>query len=65
MSKAQFILRCDDVAEHMNLKKWTKVFSLCDKFHIKPLVAVIPNVQDPELLRLERVVDFWDKVIIW
>lgn len=65
MSKAKFILRCDDVSEHMNLEKWVKVFSLCDKFNVKPILAVIPDVKDPELLRLERVTGFWDRVVLW
>ena len=65
LSKAKYILRCDDAAEHMNIEMWERVMSLCDKYDVKPLIGVIPNVQDEDLLQYDRISKFWNKVREW
>jgi predicted deacetylase len=65
MSVASYILRCDDIAEHMDLEKWQAVFAVCDKYDIKPLVAVIPKLEDDQLLGYNKVSEFWEMVNLW
>ena len=45
-----FLIRLDDIAENMNWDMMEKVTNLFDKFKIKPVLGIIPNNKDPELL---------------
>jgi len=61
-----FIIRLDDAAQNMNIKNWKKMEFLLDKHNIKPIVGVIPNLKDSNLLsQYTKIDDFWDIVKIW
>ena len=60
-----YILRLDDASEHMNLTNWYKVKKLLDKYNIKPIYGIIPDNQDPELVKNELVFDFWQLMKKW
>ena len=45
-----YLIRLDDIAENMNWNMMDQTTSLFDKFNIKPVLGVIPNNKDPELL---------------
>jgi predicted deacetylase len=47
--RERYYLRLDDAHERMHLKNWKKIESLCIKYDIKPLVALIPNNKDSEI----------------
>ena len=59
------LIRMDDIAENMNWKFMDKCEILFDKFNIKPLLGVIPENKDPELLKYPKNSDFWNRVTIW
>ena len=59
------LIRFDDVAENMNWNLMNKCEVLFKKFNIKPLVGVIPNNQDKELMENKYNKDFWKKVREW
>ena len=59
------LLRFDDIAQNMNWKFMNKCEVMFDKNNIKPLVGVIPNNKDPELLNYEKEEKFWDRLKIW
>ncbi len=59
------LIRIDDIAENMNWKLMNKCEVLFDKHNIRPLIGVIPNNKDKELLTFERNNDFWDRVKKW
>jgi hypothetical protein len=61
----KYILRLDDACPTMDIEKWNKIEYLCDKYHIKPIVAVIPNNEDKFLKRDYFDENFWDKVRKW
>lgn len=42
-----YLIRLDDVCETMDWKKWLKMEAILDTYGIKPLIAVIPNNEDP------------------
>ena len=44
------IIRIDDIAENMNWQLMEKCEELFDKYNIKPVLGVIPNNKDRELL---------------
>jgi peptidoglycan/xylan/chitin deacetylase (PgdA/CDA1 family) len=49
----------------MSKEKWDKVELVLDKYHVKPIVAVIPNNEDP-MLQVDKHDDlFWEKVKKW
>lgn len=43
----KYLIRLDDACETMSWEKWLEIEKLFDKYHIKPLIAVIPNNEDP------------------
>ena len=59
------LIRLDDIAENMNWDLMKKSESLFDKYEIKPVLGVIPNNKDKELLSYPRVDDFWQKLRNW
>ncbi len=59
------LIRFDDVAENMNWYLMGKCEELFKKYNIKPLLGVIPNNQDQELLVEKRNNEFWTKVRQW
>lgn len=61
-----YIIRLDDASEYRDLDKWNRVEALLDQYHIKPVVGVIPDNKDPELLeKYPFDFTFWDKVLGW
>ena len=59
------LIRMDDIAEHMNWAFMDKCELLFDKFNLKPLLGVIPDNKDPDLLKYRKNSDFWNRVAIW
>jgi predicted deacetylase len=59
------LIRMDDISEHMNWKFMDICEPLFDKFNIKPLLGVIPDNKDPELLKYPKNSDFWNRVQSW
>ena len=62
---AKYIIRLDDACPTMDREKWRKIEDLCDKYNIKPIVAVIPDNKDPKQIKDEVDPSFWDKVRNW
>ena len=44
------LIRMDDIAENMNWDMMEHATNLFNKFEVKPVIGVIPNNEDPELL---------------
>ena len=55
----------DDIAENMNWQYMDRCELLFDKFKLKPLLGVIPENKDPELLKYPKNSDFWNRVANW
>ena len=62
---SQYIMRLDDAADKMDVKKWNHVELLLDKYGIKPLVGVIPLCKDTMMEKYDTDPLFWDKVLSW
>ena len=61
-----FLIRLDDIAENMNWNMMEQATNLFDKFNIKPVLGIIPNNKDPELLSYpKKNINFWEQVRIW
>ena len=59
------LIRLDDIAENMNWDLMKKSELLFEKYEIKPVLGVIPNNKDEELLSYPKQDDFWDRVRKW
>ena len=59
------LIRIDDIAANMNWNYMDKCEKIFDDLKIKPLLGVIPNNKDPELLRYQLNEKFWDRVRDW
>jgi len=59
------LIRLDDIAENMNWDLMKKSELLFDKHKIKPLLGVIPNNKDSQLLTYPKRNNFWDQVRNW
>ena len=62
---SKYIIRLDDAAERMNVKKWLRMEQLLDKYSIKPIVGVIPDCKDPEMDQYMYDDEFWERVRGW
>ncbi len=61
-----YLLRLDDASEYMDVEKWSRVESLLDKYTINPIVGIIPNNQDNDILsKYQKDSGFWDKARAW
>ena len=56
---ARIFFRLDDITPNMNWDKFNFIVSLFGRYNIKPLLAVIPDNKDSELLRYPIDLDFW------
>jgi len=59
------LIRLDDIAENMNWDLMKKSELLFNKYNIKPVLGVIPNNQDKELLTFPKKNNFWEQIRIW
>ena len=59
------LIRFDDVAENMNWNLMDRCEKLFLDYNIKPVLGVIPNNKDQELLSFPYRKNFWDKVRFW
>jgi len=63
--RAQYLVRFDDICPTMNWEIWEGVESVLSRCDIKPILAVIPDNQDPELVVNAPEPDFWERVRGW
>ena len=59
------LIRLDDITENMNWDLMKKSELLFEKYEIKPVLGVIPNNKDAQLLPYPKKDDFWDRVRGW
>lgn len=60
---AHYVLRFDDVAPNMNWAAYDRIAEVLDACDLRALIGVIPDNQDPDLLRWStRDGDFWKEI---
>ena len=65
MVGARYILRFDDICPTMNWRVWAEIEKILYLRAIRPILAVVPDNQDPELMVGPAVADFWGRVREW
>lgn len=62
-----YLIRLDDASDYMDVNKWNRMEKILDKYQIKPIVGIIPENKDKELLKYKccdnfiKIVDRWYK----
>lgn len=60
---ARYLIRLDDIAPHLDWPRFERLERVFDEFGIRPLIGVIPDNRDPQLLQFPELAgDFWEKV---
>jgi hypothetical protein len=59
---AQYILRCDDLCPTASQPRWQRFLCLIDEFRIQPILAVVPDNQDPVLQLSPPDPEFWKRI---
>lgn len=62
---ARYLLRFDDMCPTMDWALWEEVEALLVEAGVKPILAVIPDNQDPALMVTPPSPLFWDRVRSW
>ena len=62
---AQYLVRFDDVCPTMNWTIWNALEKILIEANVKPILAVIPDNQDPHLMAGRREERFWDRAREW
>lgn len=62
---AKYIMRLDDACHRMNIDKWSRMESILDKYGVRPLVGVVPKIEDEEMMEYDYNPDFWNIVDRW
>ena len=61
----KYLLRFDDICPTMNWAVWSEIEAALMEHHLKPILAVVPDNQDPVLNVAPAVKDFWERVRQW
>jgi len=59
------LIRLDDIAANMNWQLMEKCEKLFDNHNIKPLLGVVSNNKDPDLLSNQKKENFWEQIRKW
>lgn len=46
----KILVRFDDICPTMDWSQWNRAMKILKLYHVKPLIGVIPDCQDPDLL---------------
>ena len=65
MSLVKYFIRLDDACPTMDSRKWTAIERILDKYNIKPLVGIVPNNKDYQLMFDSPDNSFWAKAREW
>ena len=58
-------IRLDDITPDMDWEKFRRLETLLDKYNIAPLIGIVPDNQDPNLMRDPAAEDFTKQIKIW
>lgn len=62
---ARYVVRLDDACPTMDPARWSAIEALLDRLAIRPIVGVVPDNRDEDLVRAPPDPQFWDHVRRW
>lgn len=57
-----YLFRLDDICPTLRWNRFTELVRLFDQYHIKPILAVVPDNQDTALMVDPPSLDFWPQI---
>ena len=63
--KAKYLLRLDDASPFSDFTKWKAIEEILQRYKILPIVAVIPDNKDSDLLHQKTDPNFWNQIRDW
>lgn len=63
--RTYYLIRLDDACPTMEVDKWSRVESILDKYHICPMVGIIPENKNPHEMISPVDSNFWEKARKW
>jgi Uncharacterized protein conserved in bacteria (DUF2334) len=61
-TNARYLLRFDDLCPTMGKKQWSRFAQLIHEFQLKPILAIVPDNRDPDLVLDEPDANFWEEM---
>lgn len=63
----KMIIRLDDCCSYRHVEKWDRIEMILDSYQIKPIVGIIPDCKDRELMKFGKEDDelYWDRIKKW
>jgi predicted deacetylase len=62
LKPAQYLLRIDDLCPTVHVRRWDRIRELIREFAIRPILAVIPANEDPDLMASRPDSGFWEQM---
>lgn len=62
MKTLKFIVRLDDICPRMDWQKFSKIRQLLNEYQIKPIIGVVPNNKDKNLMVDQSKDFFWELI---
>ncbi len=59
---ARYLLRFDDLCPAMDRNAWERFEQMVCEFRIRPILAIVPENQDPDLVRDAGDENFWERM---
>lgn len=61
----KYLIRLDDACPTMDKQKWEKIQCILDLYGVNPMVGVVPNNKDENLIIDKPDPEFWKKIREW
>jgi predicted deacetylase len=65
LAAARYLVRFDDICPTMNWSVWARVEAMLRRLELRPILAVVPDNRDPQLVAGPPHAEFWDQVRRW
>jgi predicted deacetylase len=59
---AEYLLRFDDLCPTISTERWLRFESLIQEFHLRPILAIVPDNRDPDLEPSPPDPAFWQRM---
>jgi predicted deacetylase len=61
-AQTQYLLRMDDLCPTMDRVRWARFAEVIARHGVRPILAVVPDNRDPDLVRGDADPEFWEKM---
>ncbi len=59
---ARYLIRFDDLCPTVSAHRWQRCLKLIEEFRLKPILAIVPDNQDPDLQYSPPNPNFWEQM---